>query len=173
MRGWGATLAAFALVAALSSSEAAVSSLSAEANAAYLASNAKQRGVIVRPSGLQYRILHNGYGKRPTLNDVCTVYYTGQLINGTTFDGTEEGLPRQFKPADVIPGWTEALELMREGDHWQIVIPAGLGYGARGAGGGVVPPNQTLVFDVQLVQVTTPKEPPKQPETSSPGNGAE
>jgi FKBP-type peptidyl-prolyl cis-trans isomerase len=153
---------------------AAVSSLSIEANAQFLADNAKKPGVIVRPSGLQYKMLHNGFGKRPGPNDVVTVYYTGSLINGTVFDGTEPGLPAQFKATQLIVGWTEALQQMREGDHWQIVIPAQLAYGARGAGGGTIPPNQTLVFDLTLVTVTTPKEAPKKDDDEgSPGNGAD
>jgi FKBP-type peptidyl-prolyl cis-trans isomerase len=119
-----------------------------------------------------YKIVHNGFGKRPAPTDVVTVYYTGALINGTVFDGTEEGLPAQFKTSALIPGWTEALEMMREGDVWHIVIPANLGYGARGAGNGAIPPNQVLVFDVTLVSVTTPKEQPKEDE-GHPGNGAE
>jgi len=168
-----ALLAAAAVMAAFGA-HAAVSSLSIEANAQFLADNAKKPGVIVRPSGLQYRILHNGFGKRPGPNDVVTVYYTGSLINGTVFDGTEPSLPAQFKASQLITGWTEALEQMREGDHWQIVIPANLAYGARGAGGGVIPPNQALVFDLTLVSVTTPKEQPKKDDQEgSPGNGAE
>jgi FKBP-type peptidyl-prolyl cis-trans isomerase FklB len=167
-----ALLAAAAVIAAFGA-RAAVSSLSVEANAQYLAENAKKPGVIVRPSGLQYRILHNGFGKRPGPNDVVTVYYTGALINGTMFDGTEPGLPAQFKTSTLITGWTEALEQMREGDHWQIFIPANLAYGARGAGGGAIPPNQALVFDLQLVAVTTPKEQPQKEDDGQPGNGAE
>jgi FKBP-type peptidyl-prolyl cis-trans isomerase len=167
-----ALLAAVAVVAAFGA-RAAVSSLSIDANAQFLADNAKKPGVIVRPSGLQYRILHNGFGKRPGPNDMVTVYYTGSLINGTVFDGTEPGLPAQFKASQLITGWTEALEQMREGDHWQIFIPANLAYGARGAGGGTIPPNQALVFDLQLVTVTTPKEQPQKEDEGSPGNGAE
>ena len=79
------------------------------------------------------------------------VYYTGTLINGTIFDGTSPGLPATFKVNSVIPGWIEALQLMREGDHWQLVIPPNLGYGARGVGDGLIPPNQTLVFDLKLI----------------------
>lgn len=174
MRGMGTALGAIAIMAAFSA-HAAVGSLTADANAAYLANYAKTQGVIVRPSGLEYKILHNGFGKRPGPNDVVTVYYTGALINGTVFDGTEPGLPAQFKASALIPGWTEALELMREGDHWQVVIPAQLAYGARGAGEGAIPPNQVLVFDLQLVAVTTPKEQPKDPseDETSPGNGAD
>jgi len=148
------------------------SALSVEANAAFLAANAAKPGVIVRPSGLQYRIVHNGFGKRPGPLDTVTVYYTGSLINGNVFDGTEPGLPAQMKVTEVIPGWTEALSLMREGDQWQIVIPANLAYGARGAGNGAIPPNQTLIFDLTLVAVTPYKEPPKQDDESSSGSGA-
>ena len=155
MKAIRAVLAAIAIAAA-GSAYAATSSLSIDANKNYLADNAAKKGVVVRPSGLQYKIVHNGFGKRPLPTDIVTVYYTGSLINGTTFDGTEAGLPAQFKVTDLIPGWTEALLLMREGDVWHIVIPANLAYGARGAGQGAIPPNQVLVFDLTLVKVTTP-----------------
>jgi FKBP-type peptidyl-prolyl cis-trans isomerase len=130
---------------------AADDSLSAEANQAFLAANAKKPGVIVRPDGLQFKILQNGFGKRPGLTDTVQVYYTGTLINGTVFDGTSPGLPAQFKVNGVITGWAEALSIMREGDHWQLVIPPALAYGARGAGNGTIPPNQALVFDLRLI----------------------
>ena len=108
--------------------------------------------MIVKPDGLQIRIVQSGFGKRPAAADSVEVYYTGALINGMVFDGTSPGLPATFKVNQVIPGWTEALQLMREGDHWQLVIPPNLGYGARGAGG-VIPPNATLIFDVELLGV--------------------
>jgi FKBP-type peptidyl-prolyl cis-trans isomerase len=146
---------------------AADSSLSAQANAAFLNDNAKKPGVIVRPSGLQYRILRSGFGKRPGAFDSVTVSYKGSLINGTVFDATEESLPATFVVNQLIPGWTEALELMREGDHWQLVIPANLGYGARGAGNGVIPPNQTLVFDLEMIKVTP--APPHKPDQDQNG----
>lgn len=130
---------------------AADDALSAEANKAFLANNAKQPGVIVRPDGLQFKILQNGFGQRPGPTDTVQIYYTGVLINGTLFDGTSPGLPRTVKVNSVIPGWTEALSLMREGDHWQVVIPANLAYGDRSAGNGLIPPNQTLVFDMRLI----------------------
>lgn len=133
--------------------QAADDALSAEANQAYLAANAKKPGVIVRPDGLQFKILQNGFGKRPYFTDTVQVYYTGTLINGTLFDGTSPGLPATFKVNGVIPGWIEALTIMREGDHWQLVIPAHLAYGDRGRGG-IIPPNQTLVFDMRLVTTT-------------------
>jgi FKBP-type peptidyl-prolyl cis-trans isomerase len=133
---------------------AADDALSEEANQAYLAANMKKKGVIVRPSGLQFRIIQNGFGKRPQPTDTVVVYYTGRLINGTVFDGTSPGLPAPFKVNSVIPGWIEALEIMREGDHWQLTIPSNIGYGARGAADGLIPPNQTLVFDLQLISTT-------------------
>lgn len=135
--------------------QAADSSLSLEANQAFLAANLKKPGVIQRPSGLQYRIIKNGYGKQPGPFDTVDVNYTGSLINGKVFDKTEAGLPASFVVDKLIPGWSEALEIMREGDHWELVIPANLAYGTRGAGG-VIPPNQTLVFDLELVKVTPP-----------------
>lgn len=137
---------------------AADNSLSQQANTAFLAANAKKPGVVIRPSGLQYRIIRNGFGKQPGALDSVEVYYKGSLISGTVFDQTEPGLPANFVVNKLIPGWTEALEIMREGDHWELMIPAGLAYGSRGAGG-VIPPNQTLVFDLELVKVTpAPKD---------------
>ena len=173
MKRFGVVLAAVAVFVSVAA-HAAVTSLSADSNAAFIADFKKKPGAVTRPSGLMYQIVHNGYGKRPGLTDYVTVYYTGSLINGTVFDGTEESLPAQFKASDLIPGWTEALLLMREGDKWHIVIPANLAYGSRGAGNGAIPPNQTLVFDLTLVTVTTPKEAPKDPnDEPHPGSGAE
>jgi FKBP-type peptidyl-prolyl cis-trans isomerase len=130
--------------------------LSIANNQKFLADYAKQRGVIVRPSGLMFRIIQNGYGKRPQSTDSVKVYYTGKLINGVIFDGTSPGLPATMKLNEVIPGWIEALGLMREGDHWQLVIPPNLGYGVRGSpdGGQAVPPNQDLIFDIKLIETT-------------------
>jgi len=143
------------------SAQAADSALSVQANTAFLAANLKKPGVTATPSGLQYRVIHTGYGKRPHATDLVTVNYKGTLINGTVFDATEPGLPAQFTVNKLIPGWTEALQLMREGDEWEIVIPSNLAYGARGAGG-TIPPDQTLVFDLTLISVRTPpKEPSK------------
>jgi FKBP-type peptidyl-prolyl cis-trans isomerase FklB len=145
---------AFALIAVMA--YAADSALSDKANAAFLATYEQKTGVVTRPSGLRYSILRSGYGKRPAATDVVTVYYTGSLINGTVFDATEAGFPATFTVNQLIPGWTEALELMREGDHWQVVIPSELAYGARGAGEGKIPPNQVLVFDLELIKVSPP-----------------
>lgn len=155
----GAVFATVLACLVLSPALAADNSLSLEANQAFLAANGSKPGVVTRPSGLQYRIIHNGFGKSPGATDSVDAYYTGSLINGTVFDKTEPGMPANFVVNKLIPGWTEALEIMREGDHWQLVIPASLGYGTRGAGG-VIPPNQTLVFDLELVKVipAPPKE---------------
>ena len=128
--------------------------LSIEANLKYLEDNKKKKGVIVRPSGLQFRILQNGYGKRPASTDSVKVYYTGTMINHVVFDGTSPGLPATFKLNQVIPGWIEAMQLMREGDRWLLVIPPNLGYGVRGSPGGEIPPNQTLIFDIKLLETT-------------------
>ncbi|MBU6297303.1 MAG: FKBP-type peptidyl-prolyl cis-trans isomerase [Alphaproteobacteria bacterium] len=158
----GAMLVAFAMVASVPAM-AADSSLSQAANTAFLAANAKKPGVVTKPDGLQYRILRNGFGKQPRPQDYVTVYYTGSLINGKVFDGTEPGMPVRFKVNQLISGWSEALSLMRVGDHWQLVIPAGLAYGERGSPDGSIPPNQTLVFDLELIKVVPPKIKPHDP----------
>ena len=132
---------------------AADQALSPEANTKFLVENSKEKGVVTRPDGLRYRIIQNGSGKHPTLNDSVEVYYTGKLINGEVFDGTEEGFPRKFQTKGLISGWKEALQIMREGDHWELVIPSSLAYGSAGSHDGSVPPNQTLVFDLQLISV--------------------
>jgi FKBP-type peptidyl-prolyl cis-trans isomerase len=152
--------------------QAADPALSPEANAAFLKANAAKPGVIIEPSGLQYKIIKSGYGMRPGARDTVTVYYKGSLINGARFDATEPGFPAQFTVNKLIPGWTEALQLMREGDHWQLVIPPNLAYGPRGAGA-AIPPNQALVFDLELLKVTpAPPEKPGHDDDSHPGPGA-
>jgi FKBP-type peptidyl-prolyl cis-trans isomerase len=133
---------------------AADDALSIEANQKYLEENKLKKGVITRPSGLQFRIIQNGYGKRPASTDTVKVYYTGTLINHVIFDGTSPGLPASFKLNSVIPGWIEALQLMREGDRWLLTVPPNLGYGVRSMGDGLIPPNQTLVFDIKLLETT-------------------
>lgn len=159
LTGWAAAPAQAATpaappAAAPAAAPAANDALSLEANQKFLDENKAKKGVITRPSGLQFRILQNGYGKRPQATDTVKVYYTGKLINGVIFDGTSPGLPASMKLANVIPGWVEALQLMREGDHWQLVIPAMLAYGARSLGDGLIPAYQTLVFDIKLVETT-------------------
>ena len=145
---------ALAQAAAPPASAPVPDALSVANNQKFLADYAKQKGVVIRPSGLMFRIIQNGYGKRPQSTDSVKIYYTGKLINGVIFDGTSPGLPMTLKVNNVIQGWIEALLLMREGDHWQLVIPPNLGYGARSAGDGIIPPNQDLIFDLKLIETT-------------------
>ncbi len=133
--------------------------LSPESNQQFLADNAKRPGVMTLPSGLQYQVIKSGNGKSPTPEDLVTVTYRGQLINGMVFDETQPGKTATFPAGQLIPGWVEALQKMKEGDEWQLVIPSNLGYGEAGAGG-VIPPNQTLVFDMSLLKVEPPSGQP-------------
>ena len=108
-------------------------------------------GVMVRPDGLQYRVIKSGAGRTPGPDDVVTVAYKGALVDGYVFDQTKPGETHDLPVAKLIPGWQEALSLMEEGDEWELVIPSELGYGANRAGN--VPSNQTLIFNMQLVAV--------------------
>jgi FKBP-type peptidyl-prolyl cis-trans isomerase FklB len=120
---------------------------------AFLAENAQKEGVTVLPSGLQYRVVEAGKGKSPTAENMVTVHYRGRLVDGTEFDSSyERGEPATFPVAGVIPGWTEALQLMQEGAKWELVIPPALAYGERGAGQ-VIGPNAVLIFEVELLKV--------------------
>jgi peptidylprolyl isomerase len=132
--------------------------LSPEANDAYLAANAKKSGVVSVP-GIQYEVLEKGDGPQPSRRDCVTVYYKGSLIDGKVFDHTEPGQPATFPAGRLIPGWTEALQLMHTGDKWRLVIPPGLAYGKDGAGDGLIPANQTLVFEIELLKVIKQGEP--------------
>jgi FKBP-type peptidyl-prolyl cis-trans isomerase FklB len=118
----------------------------------FLAANAKKPGVTTTASGLQYVVLKAGTGIKPTDDSSVVANYSGQLIDGTTFDASQPGSPATFKVGGVIPGWREALKLMPQGSKWQLTIPAALAYGERGAGR-VIGPNQALRFDVELVEV--------------------
>jgi len=119
----------------------------------FLIDNARKEGVKSLPSGLQYKILRPGSGRAPKAADTVTVHYRGTLINGSEFDSSiARGQPQTFKVDGVIPGWTEALQLMKEGDKWQIFIPANLAYGEKGAPPRI-PPNSTLIFEVELISV--------------------
>jgi FKBP-type peptidyl-prolyl cis-trans isomerase len=125
---------------------------SPESNARFLADYAARKGVTKLPDGLMYRVIKAGDGPKPQKdNDVVTVYYKGSLINGKVFDQTKPQEPIQFPVGGVIPGWIEALKLMKTGDTWELAIPAELGYGADG--GDSIPPNQTLIFTVTLAKV--------------------
>jgi FKBP-type peptidyl-prolyl cis-trans isomerase FklB len=120
---------------------------------AFLAKNKKKQGVITMPSGLQYKILTNGKGKSPKVTDTVTVNYKGTLIDETEFDSSyKRGQPATFAVNGVIPGWTEALQLMKEGSKWQLFVPSDLAYGERGAGG-AIGPNAVLIFEVELISI--------------------
>ena len=119
----------------------------------YLAENAKKEGVITTPSGLQYQVLREGNGKRPTAKDTVKCHYEGFLIDGTVFDSSvQRGEPATFGLQQVIAGWTEGLQLMQEGGKYRFFIPYRLAYGEGGAGQ-LIPPYAALIFDVELIEV--------------------
>jgi len=120
---------------------------------AYLAENGKKEGVVVLPSGLQYKVITAGKGRKPAETDTVMCNYKGTFTDGTEFDSSPEGgKPVPFEIKSVIPGFKEALQLMPVGSKWQIVVPPGLGYGDHGAGN-VIGPNATLIFEVELVSI--------------------
>lgn len=120
---------------------------------AFLAENKKKEGVKTLPSGLQYKIIAEGTGKTPQAGDTVTVNYRGTLMDGTEFDSSfKRGQPATFPVNGVIKGWTEALQLMKEGAKWQLFIPSDLAYGDKGAGG-MIGPNAVLIFDVELISI--------------------
>jgi FKBP-type peptidyl-prolyl cis-trans isomerase len=126
---------------------------SEDSNKRFLADYATRPGVTKLPDGLMYRVIKAGSGPQVQKdNDVVTVYYKGALINGKVFDQTKPEEPAQFPAGGLIPGWVEALKLMKTGDTWELAVPANLGYGADGAGD-AIPPNQTLVFTMTLAKV--------------------
>lgn len=119
----------------------------------FLAENAKKEGIKTTATGLQYKVIKEGTGKQPKGADRVTVHYTGTLIDGTKFDSSvDRGKPATFPLNGVIPGWTEGLQLMKEGAKYQFFIPYELGYGERGAGA-QIPPFATLIFDVELIKI--------------------
>ncbi|WP_417450119.1 FKBP-type peptidyl-prolyl cis-trans isomerase [Kordiimonas sp.] len=127
-------------------------------NLAYLEENKKKEGVQVTASGLQYRVVESGDGKSPSAEDFVTVHYAGRLIDGSEFDSSyKRGEPATFPAGRLIPGWTEALQMMQVGDKWELAIPAEIAYGPNGAGG-VIPGDATLVFDVELLGVMSLEE---------------
>ena len=124
-----------------------------EEGANFLAENAKKEGVISLESGLQYEILKQGSGAKPTINDNVTTHYHGTLIDGTIFDSSvDRGQPATFPVSGVIKGWTEALQLMSVGSKWRLYVPYDLAYGERGAGANIGP-FTTLIFEVELISI--------------------
>ena len=123
------------------------------AGEAFLAENGKRVEVKTTASGLQYEVLEEGTGAQPTAEDMVEVHYTGKLIDGTVFDSSvERGAPATLGVTQVIPGWVEALQLMKVGAKWRLFIPSQLAYGPQGAGN-VIGPNATLIFDVELLKI--------------------
>lgn len=119
----------------------------------FLEANKNKQGVRTTSTGLQYEILTEGKGKAPTTADRVTVHYTGKLVDGTVFDSSvQRGQPSTFRVNQVIPGWTEALQMMKEGDKWILYIPYTIGYGERGMPP-QIPPFSTLIFEVELMKV--------------------
>jgi FKBP-type peptidyl-prolyl cis-trans isomerase FklB len=124
-------------------------------SAEYLASHAKMPGVVTTPSGLQYQVLTQGTGPRPKSSDVVKVHYQGTLIDGSIFDSSiQRGEPATFELDQVIPGWTEALQLMPVGSKYRVTVPPDLGYGEQGVG--PIPPNSVLIFEVELLGIEKP-----------------
>ena len=124
-----------------------------EKGKAFLAENAKKEGIVTLPSGLQYEVITEGNGKKPSATDRVKCHYEGTLIDGTLFDSSiKRGQPAVFGVNQVIRGWVEALQLMSEGSKWRLYIPSELGYGAQQAGE-MIPPHSTLIFDVELIEV--------------------
>ena len=124
-----------------------------EQGRAFLENNKKNEGITTTASGLQYKVLSQGTGKSPSSANNVTVHYTGKLIDGSVFDSSvQRGQPANFGVSQVIAGWTEALQLMKEGDKWMLYIPYQLAYGERGQGG-QIPPYATLIFEVELIKV--------------------
>lgn len=118
----------------------------------YLQENKKKKGVVITKSGLQYEILKSGKGATPTVNDNITAHYEGKLIDGKKFDSSyDRGRPETFPVSGVVSGWTEVLQLMKEGDKWRVTLPPYLAYGKQGMPG--IPKNAVLIFEMELIQV--------------------
>ncbi|SDR21830.1 FKBP-type peptidyl-prolyl cis-trans isomerase [Pseudoxanthomonas sp. CF125] len=123
----------------------------------FLAANGKKPGVVTTASGLQYQIITQGTGPKPKVEDRVSVNYAGTLLDGTEFDSSyKRNEPAQFVLGSVVPGWSEALQLMPVGSKYKLWIPAKLGYGETGTPGGPIPPNSTLVFEIELLQIAKP-----------------
>ena len=143
----------FAIVPIAAKGEGSLAEKNQKEGEAFLAANAKKAGVTTLPSGLQYAIIKDGTGKKPSATDIVTVHYKGTLLNGAEFDSSyKRGQPASFPLNQVIKGWTEGVQLMKEGSKYKFFIPSNLAYGPRGAGG-LIGPNSTLIFEVELLSI--------------------
>ena len=125
-----------------------------ELEKAFLAANGKKPGVVTTASGLQYQVITLGTGPKPKMDDRVSVNYAGSLLDGTEFDSSyKRNEPAQFALGQVVPGWTEGLQLMPVGSKYKLWIPSKLGYGETGTPGGPIPPNSTLVFELELLKI--------------------
>ena len=141
------------IAAALTFTSFALAQSALENGQRFLKENAEKQGVKTTPSGLQYKVLREGSGKSPKATDIVVVNYRGTLINGKEFDSSyKSGQPIEFPLNRVIPGWTEGVQLMKEGAKYEFFIPSHLAYGSRGAGG-AIGPDETLIFEVELLKV--------------------
>lgn len=150
----------------------------AEKSQQFLADVRERDGVQATESGLLYEVLEEGEGESPTAQDIVRVHYRGTLMDGTEFDSSyERGEPAEFPVRGVIPGWTEALQMMKPGGKWKIYLPPDLAYGAQGAPGGQIPPNAALTFEVELLEVVDQPagaqgQPQARPQGAQPQEGA-
>jgi FKBP-type peptidyl-prolyl cis-trans isomerase len=127
---------------------------SSDTGAQFLVENASKEGVQTTPTGLQYKVVTEGTGKSPKATDLVKVHYRGTLLDGTEFDSSyKRNAPAEFPLDRVIPGWTEGVQLMKEGGKSLFYIPSRLAYGERGTPGGPIGPNETLVFEIELLEV--------------------
>ena len=141
-------------IAALSPEEREKIAADVKSATTYLTENAAKEGIVTTESGLQYEVMTTGNGAKPTAKDQVTVHYHGMLTDGTVFDSSvERGEHAQFGVTQVIPGWVEALQLMSVGDKWRITIPGNLAYGERGQSQAGIGPNETLVFEIELIGI--------------------
>jgi FKBP-type peptidyl-prolyl cis-trans isomerase FkpA len=146
-------IASLIVAAILGLASLALGQSALETGQRFLKENAEKPGVKTTSSGLQYKVLREGTGKSPKATDVVVVNYRGALINGKEFDSSyKSGRPIEFPLNRVIPGWTEGVQLMKEGAKYEFFIPSNLAYGPRGAGG-VIGPDETLIFEVELLKV--------------------
>lgn len=152
-------LTKFALAAMLCglTGQALAGDISPEANRELIAANAKKPGIIILPDGLQYRVIKSGSGQTPTPNDTVKVMYKGTRVDGYVFDSTKPGEMRNLPVGKLIPGWQEALALMKEGDEWELLVPAKLAYGETRSETSSDLWGQALLFDMELVAVIHPK----------------